>query len=136
MCASRFKDGSGGWMCVNAVLLCGAQAGGLTLWVKRTDVVDAEYSAVHGVPPTLRVDALKMRWVASEKLDVTPSLVSLRLVPHTGEDEPTPAQEASATTLNPRKPLAEAGVTDGSWLLAVVSAPLGTLEGATTLRLS
>ena len=111
-------------MCVNAVLLCGAQAGGLTLWVKRTDVVDAEYSAVHGVPPTLRVDALKMRWVASEKLDVTPSLVSLRLVPHTGEDEPTAAQEAAATTLNPRKTLAAAGVADGSWLVAVFAGQL------------
>ena len=121
--------------CFDTDLLCGAQACGLTLWVKRTDVVNAEYSAVHGVPPTLRVDALKMRWVVERKLDVDPGLVSLRLVLCTGEDEPTAAQEASATSLNPRKRLAEAGVTDGSWLLAVVSAPPGTLAGATTLRL-
>ena len=65
------------------------------------------------------------RWVASEKLDVSPSHVSLRLVPYTGEDEPTAAQEAAATTLNPRKTLAAAGVADGSWLVARFAAAAG-----------
>ena len=48
-----------------------------------------------------------------------PGLVSLRLLSYTGEEEPTPEQEASATVLQPRKTLAQAGVTDGSWLVAV-----------------
>jgi hypothetical protein len=102
------------------VLVCVAQAGGLTLWVKRTDARDAEYSAMYGALPTLTVDALKLRWVAERKMDVDPGLVSLRLVPDTGDkEEPTPADESRATVLNPRKTLAEAGVVDGSWLLTV-----------------
>ena len=105
-------------MCV--VVLCVAQAGGLTLWVKRTDARDAEYSAMYGALLTLTVDALKLRWLAERKLDVDPGLVSLRLVPDTGDkEEPTPADESRATVLNPRKTLAEAGVVDGSCLLAV-----------------
>ena len=105
-------------MCV--VVLCVAQAGGLTLWVKRTDARDAEYSAMYGALLTLTVDALKLRWLAERKLDVDPGLVSLRLVPDTGDkEEPTPAVESRATVLNPRKTLAEAGVVDGSCLLAV-----------------
>jgi len=62
--------------------------------------------------------------VASEKLDVTPSLVSLRLVKR-GPDRLTkvPAErvaaEEAATTLDPADTLAEAGVVDGSWLVAV-----------------
>ena len=59
-----------------------------------------------------------MLFRSSEKLDVTPSLVSLRLVPYTGEEEPTPEQEVAATVLPPRKTLQQAGVTDGAWLLA------------------
>ena len=105
-------------MCV--VVLYVAQAGGLTLWVRRTDARDAEYSAMYGALPTLTVDALKLRWVAERKMDVDPGLVSLRLVPDTGDkEEPTPADESRATVLNPRKTLAEAGVVDGSCLLAV-----------------
>jgi len=109
---------------VCVVVLWGAQAGGLTLWVKRTDAREAEYSAMYGALPTLTVDALKLRWVASEKLDVTPSLVSLRLVKR-GPDRLTkvPAErlaaEEAATTLDPADTLAEAGVVDGSCLLAV-----------------
>ena len=97
---------------------CGAQAGGLTLWVKRTDVPHARYTASLQVRATSTVDEFIARWVASEKLDVTPSLVSLRLLSYTGEEEPTSKQEASSAVLQPRKTLAQAGVTDGSWLVA------------------
>jgi hypothetical protein len=100
---------------------CDVQAGGLTLWVKRTDAVGARYAELENVDPRATVSKLIARWVVSEKLDVTPSLVSLRLVPCpcSSEEEPTPEQEAAATVLPPRKTLAEAGVVDGSWLLAV-----------------
>ena len=59
------------------------------------------------------------RWVSDRKLTVDPGLVSLRLVPYTGEEVPTPEKEASAVVLQPRKTLAQAGVGDGSWLVAV-----------------
>ena len=115
-------------MCV--VVLCVAQAGGLTLWVKRTDARDAEYSAMYGALPTLTVDALKLRWVAERKVNLDPGLVSLRLVPDTGDkEEPTPADESRATVLNPRKTLAEAGVVDGSCLLAVFVSQTAATEG-------
>jgi hypothetical protein len=100
------------------VLHGGAQVGGLTLWVKRTDKVGARYAEVENVDPRTTVSKFIARWVASEKLDVTPSLVSLRLLSYTGEEEPTPEREASAAVLQPRKTLAQAGVTDGSWLVA------------------
>ena len=56
---------------------CDVQAGGLTLWVKRTDVLNARYTASLQVGAASTVDAFIARWVASEKLDMTPSLVSL-----------------------------------------------------------
>ena len=108
-------------MCV--VVLWGAQAGGLTLWVKRTDKSDAQYDDTPAAPNET-VAQFRRRWVASEKLDVTPSLVSLRLVKR-GPDRLTkvPAErvaaEEAATTLDPADTLAEAGVVDGSWLVAV-----------------
>jgi len=80
------------------------------------------------------VDAFIARWVASEKLDVTPSLVILRLVKR-GPDRLTkdPAErlaaEEAATTLDPADTLAEAGVTDGSWLLAVFASQTAATEG-------
>ena len=73
------------------------------------------------------VDEFISRWVAERKLDCDPSLVSLRLVPSTGEEEPTPEQEAEATVLPPRKTLAQAGVADGSWLVAVFAGREGML---------
>ena len=66
----------------------------------------------------LTVDELIARWAAQEGLGVSPSLVSLRLVSYSGDDEPTLAQEAGATVLQPRKTLAQAGVVDGAWLVA------------------
>ena len=62
---------------------CAVQAGGLTLWVKRTDVLNARYTASLQVGAASTVDEFIARWVASEKLDVTPSLVSLRLLSYT-----------------------------------------------------
>ena len=100
-------------------------ATGWTLWVKNTHVTGGRYVASRQVNAATSVDEFISRWVASEKLDVSPSHVSLRLVPHTGEDEPTAAQDAAATTLNPRKTLAAAGVADGSWLVAVFAAAAG-----------
>ena len=97
---------------------CVAQAGGLTLWVKRTDVPNARYTASLQVGAASTVDEFIARWVAERRLDKDPGLVSLRLLSYTGEEEPTPEQEASATVLQPRKTLAQAGVTDGSWLVA------------------
>ena len=113
----------------SSVLHCGAQVGGLTLWVKRTDKVGARYAEVENVDPRTTVSKFIARWVASEKLDVTPSLVSLRLLSYTGEEEPTPEREASAAVIQPRKTLAQAGVTDGSWLLAVVVSQTAATEG-------
>ena len=117
-----------------SMLLRGAQVGGLTLWVKRTDVPKARYTASLQVGAASTVDAFIARWVASEKLDVTPSLVILRLVKR-GPDRLTkdPAErlaaEEAATTLDPADTLAEAGVTDGSWLLAVFASQTAATEG-------
>ena len=110
------------WWCLRI-----SQAGelpSLTLWVKRTDKEGARYAEVENVEPRTTVSKFTARWVASEKLDVTPSLVSLRLVKR-GPDRLTkvPAErvaaEEAATTLDPADTLAEAGVVDGSWLVAV-----------------
>ena len=91
------------------------------------DVVGAQYVSVKNVNCETTVDDFKSRWLAQEKLDTTPGLVSLRLVPSTGEEEPTPEQEAEATVLPPRKTLAQAGVADGSWLVAVFAGREGML---------
>ena len=107
-----------------SVLHCGAQAGGLTLWVKRTDVPNARYTASLQVGAASTVDEFIARWVAQARLELDPGLVSLRLVKR-GPDRLTkvPAErvaaEEAATTLDPADTLAEAGVTDSSWLVAV-----------------
>ncbi len=85
------------------------------------DVADAQYTAVKGVDVLLTVDDFKARYVAAEKLDVGPSLVTLRLV-KCGARKPTPLAEANADVLDdPRLTLAEAGLTDGCSLLAFVA---------------
>jgi len=110
-----------------SVLPCGAQVDGLTLWVKRTDAVGARYAEVENVDPRTTVSKLIARWVASEKLDVTPSLVNLRLVKRgpggvpTAEQESEALQSPTSLLVDPSQTLAEAGVSDGSWLLAVSS---------------
>ncbi len=101
--------------------------GGVTLWVKRTDVAGAQYVAVKGVDLLQTVDDFKTRWVTQAKLDhVDPSLVTLKLV-KCGSDEPTKSEEAAAlaaTPLMPRLTLRAAGIADGSSLLAVFAGAL------------
>ena len=106
-------------------------ATGWTLWVKSTHVAEARYAASRQVDPVTSVDEFISRWVAELKLDCHPSLVRLHLVPCPcdGEEEPTPEQEAAATVLPPHKTLAQAGVTDGSWLLGVVVSQTAATEG-------
>jgi hypothetical protein len=53
---------------------------------------------------------------------VRPSLVTLRLVKRGPGDDPSEAQEQAATELSPRRTLREAGVADGSSLLACFAA--------------
>jgi hypothetical protein len=89
-----------------------------TLWVKRTDVEGSQYTQLRAVDPSFLVDDLKARWVSDKKLDVDPSLVTLRLVKR-GPGVPTAAEEANSTLLaDPSATLRGAGVADGTWLLA------------------
>jgi len=107
---------------------CGAQpAERWTLWVKRTDVEGAQYASVKGVDVLQTVDDFKARWVSDKKLDVDPSLVTLRLV-KCSPGVPTASEEAQAAPLEPRLTLREAGVADGSSLLADFAA--GVSAGA------
>ena len=101
------------------------QAGApVTVWVKRMDLAGTQYVAVKGVDLQQTVDDFKARWVTEEKLDVRPSLVTLRLV-KCGAGKPTPKQEAKAKVLDdPRLTLAGAGFTDGGSLLAFVAGAL------------
>ena len=89
--------------------------------MRRTDFTDAPYCITRHVARDCLVADFTARWVADRKLGCDESLVRLHLVPCPcdGEEEPTPEQEAAATVLPPHKTLAQAGVTDGSWLLAV-----------------
>jgi hypothetical protein len=60
------------------------------------------------------------RWVSEEKLDVRPSLVTLRLVA-SGARKPTAEDEQAAVELDPLDTLAAAGITDSCTLLAYVA---------------
>ena len=101
----------------------------ITVWVKRMDVADAQYVAVKGVDLEQTVSKFITRWVAQAKLDVDPSLVTLRLV-KCGARKPEIVDEAKAEVLDdPRLTLAAAGLTDGCSLLAFVA-------GTKTERLS
>ena len=107
---------------------CGAQpaAERWTLWVKRTDVAGARYDLNKHVDPGQLVAELIARWVSDEKLDVRPSLVTLRLV-KSGPGVPTASEEAISTLLaDPSATVRGAGVVDGTWLLACIAgAPPG-----------
>ena len=93
----------------------------VTVWVKRMDVAGAQYVSVKSVNCETTVDDFKSRWVAQEKLDAAPSLVSLRLV-KCGSRKPSAEEEKQAVELDdPRLSLAEAGVTDGCSLLAFIA---------------
>ena len=85
------------------------------------DVPGAQYAEVEVVDLQQTVSKFKARWVAQAKLDVDPSLVTLRLVA-CGARKPSAAEEAAAAELDdPRLTLAEAGVLDGCSLLAFVA---------------
>ena len=91
------------------------------LWVKRTDVEGAQYDDSEGVGPQQLVSTFKKRWVSDKKLDVEPSLVTLRLVKR-GPGVPTASEEAISTLLaDPSATVRGAGVADGSWLLADIA---------------
>ena len=93
----------------------------MTVWVKRMDVAGAQYVDVENVDLEQTVSKFKSRWVAQEKLDAAPSLVSLRLV-KCGSRKPGAVEEKQAVELDdPRLSLAEAGITDGCSLLAYVA---------------
>ena len=84
------------------------------------DVQGAQYGDFAEVDLQMSVSAFKACWVAEEKLDVRPSLVTLRLV-LCGSRKPTAEEEEAAVVLDdPRLTLAAAGVTDGCSLLAFV----------------
>jgi len=86
--------------------------------VKRMDVAGARYDFIKNVDPEQLVAELIARWVAQAKLDVDPSLVTLRLV-KCGSRKPDIDDEAKAEVLDdPRLTLASAGLTDGCSLLA------------------
>ena len=100
---------------------CDVQAGGLTLWVKRTDFRDAPYFITRHVARDCLVADFIARWVAELHLDCHPSLVSLRLV-KCGARKPSSEEEKQAVELDdPRLSLAEAGITDGCSLLAFIA---------------
>ena len=65
------------------------------VWVKRMDVLGARYVAVKGVDAQQSVDDFTARFVAQAKLDVDPSLVTLRLA-RCGSRKPTAEEEAAA----------------------------------------
>ena len=103
--------------------------------MKNTAVPGARYADTESVDPTLSVSKFIARWVASEKLEVTPSLVSLRLVKRGPAGLPSAQEEAVALDsparllADPSATLAQAGVTDGSWLLGVVVSQTAATEG-------
>ena len=96
----------------------------VTVWVKRMDVAGAQYVDVGNVDLEQTVSKFKSRWVAQAKLDVDPSLVSLRLVNAAGVD-PSADEEKQAVELRPRLSLAAAGITDGCSLLAFIAGASG-----------
>ena len=105
-----------------------------TVWVKRMDVAGAQFVEVENVDLEQTVSKFKARWVAQAKLDVDPSLVTLRLV-ECGARKPTPTQEAEAEVLDdPRLTLAGAGITDSCSLLAFVAGMFAATRSFSTLR--
>lgn len=96
-----------------------------TVWVKRMDAQSARYVAVKGVDAQQSVDDFTARWVAQAKLDVDPSLVTLRLV-RCGSRKPSAEEEEAAVVLDdPSLCLGESGVTGTAWLLAFVAGSPG-----------
>ena len=85
------------------------------------DVAGARYVDVENVDLEHTVSKFIARWTAQAKLDVDPSLVTLRLV-KCGARKPSAEEEKQAVELDdPRLSLAEAGIMDGCSLLAFVA---------------
>jgi len=85
------------------------------------DVAGARYVDVENVDLEHTVSKFIARWTAQAKLDVDPSLVTLRLV-KCGARKPSAEEEKQAVELDdPRLSLAAAGITDGCSLLAFVA---------------
>jgi hypothetical protein len=96
----------------------------ITVWVKRMDVTGTRYAEVENVDLEQTVSKFIARWVSQAKLDVDPSLVTLRLV-KCGAGKPTAKQEEKAKPLDdPSLSLAEVKVTGTAWLLAFVAGTL------------
>ena len=109
------------------------QAGApITVWVKRMDVPGARYADVENVDLEQTVSKFITRWIAQAKLDVDPSLVTLRLV-KSSEAEPKPKEEAIAKELRPRLTLAAAGITDSCSLLAFMAGVFAFTRSFSTL---
>ena len=93
----------------------------MTVWVKRMDVAGARYVAVREVDLQATVDGFIARWVAQAKLDVDPSLVTLRLV-KCGARKPSAEEEKQAVELDdPSLNLADSNITENAWLLAFIA---------------
>ena len=91
--------------------------------MKRTNERVVQYTSLKGVDPQQTVDDFKARWVSHVKLGVHSDLVTLHLVKR-GPGVPTPSEEAAAPSLEPLEPrhtLREAGIADGSSLLACIA---------------
>jgi hypothetical protein len=100
-----------------------------TIWVKRVNVVEGQYSAKKGVDLQQTVDDFKASWAAEELPSVRPSLITLRLLMSCTGDEPTADDELAAKVLQPRLTLAAAGITNGCSLLASVAGTAAALPG-------
>ena len=104
-----------------------ATATSWTLWVKATDNPGAQYDD-KAASPSETVAQFKRRWAAAKRPGLDPSLMSLRLVKRSS-GVPSDQEDADALGLpmsllaDPSQTLAEAGVSDGSWLLALCAAP-------------
>ena len=85
------------------------------------DVEGAQYAEVEDVDLQQTVSKFKARWVAQAKLELDPSLVTLRLVA-CGARKPKALEEKEALELDdPRLTLGAAGVEDGFSMLAFVA---------------
>jgi hypothetical protein len=93
-------------------------------------VEGAQYDDSEGVAPQQLVSTFKKRWLSDKKLDVDTSLVALRLV-RSGLGKPSAEEELAALLPaalldDPRLTLREAGIVDGSSLLACFAAAPAT----------
>ena len=107
-----------------------------TIWVKRVNVVEGQYSAKKSVDLEQTVDDFKASWAAEELPSVRPSLITLRLVSR-GARKPSVAEEEAAAVLDdPSLSLSDAGVTGGTaWLLASVAGTAAALPGECDVEL-